>query len=126
MGVSVCTIVKEDTFYLKMMVRSVITAVEEIIIIDSSSTSKNLHMLDNILTKKQRAKIKYIEYMFGDNLGEGRQKAIDNATQDYILWLDADEVLHENELPRIKQLEEQCKKDKIDAVHDLLLQQSLS
>jgi glycosyltransferase involved in cell wall biosynthesis len=68
---------------------------DEIVIVDSGSTDKTLE-----IARKYTQKIIHQEWL---GFGLQKQKAVDLATGDWILVLDADEVLDENLLTAIEQ-----------------------
>ncbi|MGW8114882.1 glycosyltransferase [Caproicibacterium sp. NSD3] len=84
--ISLCMIVKNEEKNLARCLSSVAGIVDEIIIVDTGSTD---------LTK-EIARIytdKIYNFKWIDDFSSARNYAFDKATKEYILWLDADDVL---------------------------------
>lgn len=83
---SLCMIVKNEEKYIKKCIDSVFDIVDEIIIVDTGSTDSTLDIIKNY-------NIKLYKYKWNNNFSEARNYAIDQSSCDWILFLDADEVL---------------------------------
>ena len=83
---SICMIVKNEEELLARCLNSVKDLVDEIVIVDSGSTDKTLE-----IAKSFGAKIFYFEWC--NDFSKARNFAFSKATSDYILWLDADDVM---------------------------------
>ena len=83
---SICMIVKNEEELLARCLNSVKDLVDEIVIVDSGSTDKTLQ-----IAKSFGAKIFYFEWC--NDFSKARNFAFSKATSDYILWLDADDVM---------------------------------
>lgn len=88
--ISLCMIVKDEQDTLERCLSSVQDIVNEIIIVDTGSK-------DNT---KQIA-CKYTQHIYDfewiDDFAAARNFSFEQATQDYILWMDADDVLEEED-----------------------------
>jgi glycosyltransferase involved in cell wall biosynthesis/2-polyprenyl-3-methyl-5-hydroxy-6-metoxy-1,4-benzoquinol methylase len=89
--ISCCMIVKDEEDNLSRCLKSVTEFVDEIVIVDTGST-------DNTKTIARRFtdKIYDLEWKEDDGLGNfsrARNYSVDQATGDYIFWIDADEQL---------------------------------
>ena len=73
---------------------------DEIIIVDTGSTDK---------TKEIAAKFtdKIYDYPWNDDFAAARNFAFRQATKDYILWLDADDILLEEDQQKLRKLKEE-------------------
>jgi len=89
--ISLCLIVKNEEETLARCLESVKNAMDEIIIVDTGSTDT---------TKKIALQYtrKVYDFSWIDDFGAARNFAFSHATQDYIMWLDADDVLLEKDL----------------------------
>ncbi|MBH5316735.1 glycosyltransferase family 2 protein [Paenibacillus sp. GSMTC-2017] len=99
-SISLCMIVRNEEESLGRCLASVREAVDEIIIVDTGSTDR---------TKEIAASFDAIIYDFKwiDDFGAARNYAFERATQSYILWLDADDVVEEDDLLKLKELKAQ-------------------
>lgn len=84
--VSLCMIVKNEEKNLKKCLESVAPYVDEIIIADTGSTDGTKEICENF-------SVQLYQYTWEDNFSEARNFSISKATGDWILWMDADEVL---------------------------------
>ena len=106
--ISLCLIVKNEEHTLEQCLTSVRGIPDEIIIVDTGSTDR---------TKEIAAKWTSHVYDFEwiDDFAAARNASFQYATQDYILWLDADDILAPEELAKLQQLKSALT-DEIDAV----------
>jgi glycosyltransferase involved in cell wall biosynthesis len=83
--VSLCMIVKNEEATLERCLSSVAGLADEIIIVDTGSTD---------LTKEIAARYtdKVADFTWVDDFAKARNYAFSLATQDYLLWLDADDI----------------------------------
>lgn len=107
-SISLCMIVKDEELVIGRCLDSVKDLVDEIIIVDTGSTDKT----------------KEIAMMYTDNLYDfewindfsaARNFSFSKASKDYILWLDADDILLNEDKIKFKQLKETLD-NKIDMV----------
>lgn len=84
--ISLCMIVKNEEETLPRCLESVRAAVDEIIIVDTGST-------DRTKEAASRYASKIIDYAWHDDFAAARNFSFSFATQEYILWLDADDFL---------------------------------
>src|SRR3989338_7273874 len=93
--ISLCMIVKNEDKFLEQCINSVKNIADEIIIVDTGSTDKTKG-----IAKKFGAKI--IDFKWDDDFSAARNESIKHATKDWILVLDADEIMEEKDLAEIK------------------------
>ncbi len=91
---SLCIIVKNGEKYIEQCIESVFQAVSEVIVVDTGST-------DNTLACIQRFHPQIFHYEWDDNFANARNFSLQQATCDFILVLDADEVLYPEDLPKL-------------------------
>lgn len=106
--VSLCMIVKNEESQLEQCLASVCGFVDEIIIVDTGSTDRTKE-----LARKFTEKLYDFEWM--DDFSAARNFSYEQATMDYILWMDADEILLPKEAAKFKVLKETMPPD-VDAV----------
>ncbi|MFT9493722.1 tetratricopeptide repeat-containing glycosyltransferase family 2 protein [Anaerosolibacter sp.] len=95
--VSLCMIVKNEEKVLARCLSSVKEFVEEIIIVDTGSEDQTKEIA-------RRYTEKIYDFQWVDDFAAARNFAFDKATQDYILWLDADDVFMEADQRKLIEL----------------------
>lgn len=102
-GISLCMIVKNEERVLARCLNSVLRVVDEIIIVDTGSTDK---------TKQIASKYsdKVFDFKWCDDFSAARNFAFSKAERDYILWLDADDVLLPHDLEKLTDLKQRAEK----------------
>lgn len=89
-SISLCMIVKDEERVISRCLDSVKHIVDEIIIVDTGSTDKTKEIV-----------AKYTQHIYNlpwqDNFAEARNYSFSLANKDYILWLDADDVIPEDD-----------------------------
>ena len=86
--ISLCMIVKNEEDVIGRCLASVQGIVDEIVIVDTGSNDRTKEIV-----KKYRAKL--YDFVWIDDFAAARNYAFSKATQNYILWLDADDVIME-------------------------------
>lgn len=94
---SLCMIVKNEEKTLPRCLESVKDIFDEIIIVDTGSTDETINA-----AKKYTNKIYYFKWQ--DDFSAARNFAFSKASCDYIMWLDADDVLLDSDREKIIQL----------------------
>ena len=84
--ISLCMIVKNEEEVLAQCLRSVEGICDEIIIVDTGSTDATKEIASQFTDK-------IYDFAWIDDFAAARQYAFDKATMDYIMWLDADDIL---------------------------------
>ena len=89
-SVSLCMIVKNEEDVLERCLKSAADLVDEIIIVDTGSTDR---------TKEIAARFtgKLFDFPWRDDFSAARNESFSHASMDYCLWLDADDVLLEED-----------------------------
>ncbi len=95
--ISLCMIAKNEEKYLEQCLNSVKDIVAEIIIVDTGSTDKTKE-----IAKKFDAEI--FDFKWIDDFSAARNESLKHATKDWILILDADEIIEKKDLSKIKNL----------------------
>jgi glycosyltransferase involved in cell wall biosynthesis len=94
---SVCMIVKNEEKYLETCLQSIFQKVEEIIVVDTGSTDSTIS-----IAKKFNTNIFEIEWI--NDFSYARNFSLQNAQNDWIFVIDADEEILETEIDKIYQL----------------------
>ena len=101
-------IVKNEEEVLHQCLDSVKDICDEIIIVDTGSTDKTKEIAKEFTEK-------IIDFKWIDDFAAARNFAFSHATMDFILWLDADDILLEEDQRKFKELKKDLNKT-IDAV----------
>ncbi|QQR81141.1 MAG: glycosyltransferase [Deltaproteobacteria bacterium] len=94
---SLCMIMKNEERWIAQCLKSVQGLVDEIVIVDTGSTDRSIE-----IAKSFGAKV--YEHAWEDDFSKSRNRSLDYATGEWILVLDADEVIAESEKESLKQL----------------------
>jgi GT2 family glycosyltransferase len=97
--ISLCMIVKNEEDTISRCLDSVKDLVDEIIIVDTGSTDNTKEIVKTYTDR-------ILDFEWIDDFAAARNFAFSHATMDYILWLDADDVLLEEDQVRFKKLKE--------------------
>lgn len=97
---SLCMIVKNEEETLDQTIQSVKTIADEIIIVDTGSSDKTLE-----IAKKYASLV--IQIPWKDNFAEARNISLEEASGKWILVLDADEILLQDDIDKIKRIIDQ-------------------
>lgn len=92
---SLCMITKNEESNIERCLKSIQNLVDEIIVADTGSTDRTVE-----LAEKYGAKIVY--HKWNNNFSDARNTSLEVATCDWILFLDADEEITEEECRKIK------------------------
>ena len=89
-SVSLCMIVKNEEDVLERCLESAADLVDEIIIVDTGSTDR---------TKEIAARFtdQIYDFPWCDDFAAARNESFSHASMDYCMWLDADDVLLEED-----------------------------
>jgi len=97
---SLCLIVKNEEAVLGRCLDSVKSACDEIIIADTGSTDATKEIA-------LRYTDKVLDFKWIDDFAAARNFAFDNAASEYIMWLDADDVIEPQDLQKLLKLKEE-------------------
>ena len=106
--ISLCMIVKNEEHNLGNCLATVHDLVDEIIIIDTGSTDKTIE-----IASEYTDKIYHFEWI--NDFSAARNYSFSKATKEYIMWLDADDIINEENRQKILDLKETLDKE-IDVV----------
>lgn len=92
--ISLCMIVKNEENTIRPCLSSVAKTVDEIIIVDTGSTDQTKSIVSSFTDK-------IYDFKWIDDFSAARNFAFRQATMDYILWLDADDILKEEDCNKL-------------------------
>lgn len=96
-SLSLCMIVKNEEKNLPRALASVKNVVDEIIIVDTGSTDRTVE-----IAQSMGAKVYFFEWC--DDFSAARNESLRYATKDWILIMDADDEMNEEDLKKLKLL----------------------
>ncbi len=102
--ISLCMIVKNEERYLARCLDSVAKLVEEIVIVDTGSTDGTIEIASRYTTE-------VFSYPWADDFSEARNYSFSKASMDYCMWMDADDILEEEEKDKFLQLKRSLSSD---------------
>lgn len=94
---SICLIVKDEEKNLDACLSSIGDLADEIIVVDTGSTDKTVEV-----AKKCTDKVYFFEWCY--DFSKARNFSFDKAECDYIMWLDADDIVPSESVQKIKDL----------------------
>ena len=99
-SISLCMIVKNEEDVLARCLDSAAELVDEIVIVDTGSTDRTREIA-------ARYTDKIFDFPWQDDFAAARNESFSHATMDYCLWLDADDVLLEEDQEKFRALKEE-------------------
>ena len=88
--ISLCMIVKNEEIHIARCLDSVAELVDEIIIVDTGSTDSTVEIVSDYTSNI------YL-YTWKDDFSDARNYSFSKASMDYCMWMDADDILEEEE-----------------------------
>ncbi|MFA9465271.1 MAG: glycosyltransferase [Velocimicrobium sp.] len=102
--ISLCMIVKNEEGILERCLDTVNQLVDEIIIVDTGS-------MDQTKAIARKFTDKIYDFLWIDDFSAARNYAFEKATMDYILWLDADDLILVDDIIKFKKLKREITGD---------------
>ncbi len=96
-SISLCMIVRDEEEMLAACLESCREAVSEMIVVDTGSSDRTVEIAESFGAR-------VLHFPWTGNFSDARNAGIDEATGDWILWLDADEQLEPGDAPRLAEL----------------------
>ena len=92
--ISLCMIVKDEEEFLSQCLQNVEGVVDEVIIVDTGSSDATLEIAHSF-------KAKVFQHEWKEDFSEARNFSLSHATSEWILFLDADELLEQKSAQRL-------------------------
>lgn len=102
-SISLCMIVKDEQNVIERCLKSIYKFVDEIIIVDTGSTDKTKEICEKYG--------KVYDFDWCDDFSKARNFSFSKANSDYIMWLDADDIVPDKSLKKLME----WKQNKSDA-----------
>ena len=96
-SLSACLIVKNESLLLSRCLESLRSFVDEIIVVDTGSTDNTIE-----IAHSHGAQVKYFTWI--DDFSAARNESLRHASGDWILYIDADEVIDSVNAGKIRQV----------------------
>lgn len=98
-SISLCMIVKNEEDVIGRCLASVQDLVDEIIVVDTGSTDRTKEIVRSYTDK-------VYDFTWIDDFAAARNESFSHATKDYVMWLDADDILKEADREGLRRLKE--------------------
>jgi glycosyltransferase involved in cell wall biosynthesis len=98
--ISVCLITKNEEKNIERCLQSILPLAYEIIVLDTGSTDRT-KALTLALSLRERARVRFYETTWEEDFSKARNECISYATGDWIMMIDADEILTEESISKI-------------------------
>lgn len=95
--ISLCMIIKNEEQTIARCLDSVKDLVDEIIIVDTGSTDKSKEIVSKYTDK-------IYDFEWVEDFAKARNFSFSKATKDYIMWLDADDIILEEDREKFRKL----------------------
>ncbi|WP_405174117.1 glycosyltransferase family 2 protein [Paenibacillus sp. FSL H8-0261] len=112
--ISLCMIVKNEEEILPRCLASVKGLVDEIVVVDTGSSDRTIDIARSL------GAVVY-EYKWQDDFSAARNYAFAQGTSDYLFWLDADDVLEEDDASKLMSLKNSITPDYDSITMDYIL-----
>ena len=96
-SISLCMIVTDEEALLCRCLDSRISAADEIVIVDTGSTDRTKEIAADYTDR-------IYDFKWEDDFSAARNFALSKGYKDYLMWLDADDVISEENLQKLKEL----------------------
>ncbi len=106
MKISACLIVKNEKDHIRDVLSS-LAGVDEIVVIDTGSQDNTVELARAFTDKV------FTDYAWNDDFAEARNYALAHCTGDWVISIDADEVLEEGGIVKIRQLIDNAREDQL-------------
>ncbi len=97
MTISVCMIVKDEELVLERILKQVVKFADEIIVVDTGSKDRSAEIAKSFTSK-------VYSFDWVDDFSKARNFSFSFATCDYIMWLDADDYILDDDIAKINKL----------------------
>lgn len=120
MGVSAAMIIKDSERCIERCLDSILTAVDEIIVVDTGSTDRTVGILETYSRRYGHVKLHHFKWT--NDFSAARNFSLSKVTKDWVFVVDSDDVLPAEDHGKIREytnrMDEQGKKCVFDIIYD--------
>jgi|UPI00073E5E70 glycosyltransferase involved in cell wall biosynthesis len=120
MGVSAAMIIKDSSRCIERCLDSILTAVDEIVIVDTGSTDGTVEIVEAYCQQYKHIQLYHFQWI--NDFSAARNFSLSKVTQEWTFVVDSDDVLPEQDQSKIReytnQMDAQGKKCVFDIVYD--------
>ena len=98
-SISLCMIVKNEEEVIERCLHSIQNVIDEIIIVDTGSTDRTKEICSKFTSN-------IYDYPWNDNFSDARNYSFRFATMEYMMWLDADDIVLPEDNHKLQELKE--------------------
>ena len=109
MRISLCMIVRQEAKALERCLEGIADAVEEIVIVDTGSTDRTKEIARQFTDK-------IYDFPWVDDFAAARNFAFSKGTGEYLLWMDAEDILPSGEKEKLLALKADLRENPCDMV----------
>lgn len=103
MEISLCMIVKDEEDVLERCLECAKNIADEIVIVDTGSKDRTKDIANKYTDK-------VYDFNWCNDFSKARNYAFSKATKEYLMWLDADDVINDSEIKKINELKNEKQK----------------
>jgi len=108
---SCCTIVKNEEEHINFFLNNIYDWVDELVIIDTGSTDRTLERINHFANYMKAKKIRLDLFKWNDDFSAARNFSIEHASSDWILALDADETISDEDMMELRKMIDAAPRD---------------
>ncbi len=100
--ITCCTIVKDEEHDIEFFLNNIYDWVDELVLIDTGSKDMTLEKINHFVNFTQAKKIRLDLFKWNDNFSAARNFSLGHASSEWVLVLDADEVISDEGLLELR------------------------
>jgi Tfp pilus assembly protein PilF len=110
-SLSCCTIVKDEEKQINFFLNNIYDWVDELVLIDTGSKDRTLESVNHFANYMKAKKIRLDLFKWNDDFSAARNVSLDHAASDWILVLDADEIISDEDMMELRKTIDTVPKD---------------
>ncbi|MEK3772572.1 glycosyltransferase family 2 protein [Paenibacillus sp. FSL R5-0887] len=118
MGVSAALIVKDSERCLARCLDSIVDAVDEVIVVDTGSSDRTVAIIESYQNKHDHVKLFHFAWI--NDFSAARNYSLSKVTNNWVFIVDSDDVLPEQDQPKVREYVNRMNKKNEQAVFDIV------